>query len=334
MTEISFNQPLVSIITPLHNEELHLAESIESILRQSYVNWEYIVIDNNSTDRSPEICARYAARDQRIRVYRNPTTLSPIVNHNVGLRYISATSKYCKVVFADDWIFPECIERMVAVAEANPTVGIVSAYTLEGRRVTLTGLPYHTSVINGRYICRSHLLDALYVFGSANSVLYRADLVRQRHWFFNEANIHADTEVCFDLLQSSDFGFVHQVLTFTRVRSNSLNSRSTDLHSNLTAMLHILMSYGKVYLSEREWEECLRTHLAAYYRFLGKSLLLGRERAFWATHKRGIREVGLPFSVPRVIRAAAAELADCILNPKLTAERFLASRQRQRSAAR
>jgi len=75
-----------------------------------------------------------AARDARIRVVRNVELLRAIPNHNATLRQISPESRYCKVVFGDDLIFPECLERMVSIAEAHPSVGIVSAYSLEGGR--------------------------------------------------------------------------------------------------------------------------------------------------------------------------------------------------------
>jgi len=69
-----------------------------------------------------------------------------------------------------------------------------------GRRVNWTGLPYPSGLVSGREVCRRHFLEELYVFGSQNSVLYRADLVRSRDPFYNEANIHPDTKVCFALL--------------------------------------------------------------------------------------------------------------------------------------
>jgi glycosyltransferase involved in cell wall biosynthesis len=213
------SEPRVSIVTPVYNEAGYLAECIESVLAQTYQNWDYIIVDNCSTDGTLEVALRYAERDRRIRIHRNGQFLGVIPNHNAALRQISAASKYCKFVFGDDWLFPCCLEQMVAVAEAHPSVGVVGAYALEAQRVAWTGLDYPSSVVNGPEICRRHLLDGLHVFGSANAVLYRADLVRARDPFYNEANIHADTEICFELLKTCDFGFVHQVLTYTRVRS-------------------------------------------------------------------------------------------------------------------
>ena len=123
--------PLVSIVTPVYNNADDLPECIESVLAQTYQNWDYTIVNNCSTDGSGEIARRYASKYPRIRVLDNKQFLRVIRNHNHALRQISPESKYCKMVFADDWIFPRCIEEMVAVAEENPSVGIVGAGGLE-----------------------------------------------------------------------------------------------------------------------------------------------------------------------------------------------------------
>src|SRR5690242_17822584 len=145
-------QPLVSVLTPVYNGAEFLSECIESVLAQTYRNWEYTIVDNCSTDGTAEIARRYAAKDSRIRVHQNAEFLRAIPNHNNAFRQISPDSKYCKVVFGDDWIFPECLEQMVTVAEENPSVGLVSAFALEGNRVAWTGLPYPSRLVSGREI--------------------------------------------------------------------------------------------------------------------------------------------------------------------------------------
>src|SRR4026209_1200674 len=169
-------QPLVSVVTPVYNEEKHLAECIESVLAQTYSNWEYVIVNNCSTDHSLQIAQRYAAQDARIRVCDNREFLRIIPNHNHALRQISSESKYCKVVLGDDWIFPECLTKMVELAEAHPSVGIVGAYRLSGATVSCDGLPYPSTVVSGRDICRWTLLGRLYVFGAPTSILIRSDL--------------------------------------------------------------------------------------------------------------------------------------------------------------
>src|SRR5215831_19118689 len=194
------SQPLVSIVTPVHNEAEYLSECIESILAQTYQNWDFTIVDNCSTDGSLEVARRYAAKDRRIRVHQNQQFLRVIPNHNVALRQISPESKYCKVVFGDDWIFPDCLEKMVAIGEQYPSVGIVSSYQLHGDKVLSTGLPYNKKVVTGREACREFFLHELVLFGTQNSVLYRSDFVRKRQPFYVEGDMCADFEVCFALL--------------------------------------------------------------------------------------------------------------------------------------
>jgi glycosyltransferase involved in cell wall biosynthesis len=318
------SSPKVSIVTPVYNNATDLAECLDSILAQTYHNWECIVVDNCSTDGSDRIAHQYARTDPRIRVHRNIRLLPPIANHNEALRQIAADSRYCKVVFADDWIYPECLERMVLLAEMHPSVGIVGAYVLEGTAVRCTGLPYSVNLIGGRELCRLTILHHIYVFGSANALLYRADLIRSRNKFFNENNIHADNEACFDLLlHGADFGFVHQLLTFTRVREGSLNTQSARLETFLPDWLGLLLKFGPLFLSPRELEECLNEHTSLYYRRLGRAILTGKGQDFWCYHREKLQECGTQLHGWKVAVGLAATLADLIFNPKATLESAL-----------
>jgi hypothetical protein len=139
-------------------------------------------------------------------------------------------------------------------------------------------------------------------------VLYRADLVRANDPFYNEANIHADTEACFALLRNCDFGFVHQVLTFTRLRPGSLSAVAASLQTNLAADLHLLAAYGAYYLEPEELEANLRKHMARYYQYLGKSLIHFRDRKFWNYHKTKLKECGVGFSRMRLTKGSVEAL--------------------------
>ena len=319
--------PLVSIVTPVYNEEKYLTECIESVIAQTYQHWTLTIVDNCSTDASLEVARRYAAIDSRIQVQQNTVFLPAVANHNRALRQISRDSKYCKVLLGDDWIFPECIARMVSVAERHPSVGIIGAYALEGQCVNWTGLPYATPVLSGRDICRKHLLECIYVFGTPTTVLYRSDLVRGRHAFYNEADIHADTEVCFELLKKCDFGFVHQVLAFTREREGSVSTRAADIHAYFGSMLYILTTHGKEYLTATELEQSLNAHLSAYYKFLGKNMLLRRGKRFWEYHKQSLMQAGVGFSVPRLVQGFLETVCEAIAKPRYSVGRLLRSTQ-------
>jgi glycosyltransferase involved in cell wall biosynthesis len=324
------SSPFVSIVTPVYNNEDDLAECIESVLAQTYQNWDYTIVNNCSTDKSGEIARRYAAKDPRIKIHDNQQFLRVIANHNVALRQISAQSKYCKIVFADDWIFPHCIEEMVAAAEEHPSVGIVGAYGLweditHGPRehfVKWGGLLYPSGVVSGREVCRRTFLDGISVFGTSTSVLYRSDLVRSRDPFYNEGNFHADGEACVVLLKNCDFGFVHQILTFTRGRPGSLITMAVDMQLDLGCKLHTLVAHGSDFLTEEELDDCVDRLVAEYYNFLAVSLMRRRrDKKFWDFHQRKLNET-VGFSRSRLAGAVLARLCKAVLNPYETIKKL------------
>ena len=318
------SRPLVSVVTPVYNGEQHLRECIESVLAQTYEHWDYTIVNNCSTDGTLAIAREYAARDPRIRVHNNDTFVRVMQSHNIALRQISPASTYCKPLMADDWLFPECLEKMVGLAEKHPSVAIVGAYGLYGlpdAPVAWAGLPYPSTVVPGRDVCRLRLLGGPYVFGTPTSVLYRADIVRSRHAFYNESNFHADSEVCFEFLAKHDFGFVHQVLTFRRMQATSLTTLSRSLNTYLPGLLYELVKYGSIYLSDAEQRDRIRGHLQDYYEYLGKQVYLRPGRKFWRFHAEKLAELGYRLNPVRVATAAVAYAVDLVLNPKATAER-------------
>jgi glycosyltransferase involved in cell wall biosynthesis len=310
------NEPLVSVVTPFHNAECYLAECIESVLAQSYRNWEYILVDNCSTDGSGEIARAYAGREERIKLVGNTRFLPQVENYNHALRRISDESRYCKIVQADDWIFPECLTEMAAMAESHPTVGLVGAYRLDQSRVTCDGLPYPGSVLPGRNVCRSSLLNEYFVFGSATSILIRSDIVRSRTPFYNESSYHEDTEACYEILRDHDFGFVHKVLTFTRRENESISSRDRrNDPSHLLDRFVALRKYGSDFLDGPELEKALRDLEARYLRFVAAGALGRRDGEFWEYHRSALEQTGYSLSWSRLWKQAALELGSLLFRP-------------------
>ncbi|HVZ90256.1 MAG TPA: glycosyltransferase family 2 protein [Rhizomicrobium sp.] len=288
--------PLVSVVTPAYNEEEHLGQCIESVLAQSYANWELIVVDNCSTDRTREIAQGYAARDRRIRVFANETFVSALANHNIALSLISPESRYCKVLGADDFIYPECLAKMTAIGERHPSVGVIGAYRVAEQRVLIEGPPYPVEAITGRDICRTYLLGGPYPFASPSSLLYRSDAVRARPTFFVEPYMHADARVCLDILRDSDFGFVHEILSFVRVREESLHGHTRRNSLYTYARMENVKSFGGYFLSESELRETLRKLLATYYEMLGSRYYDEKDPEFWNIHKARLAELGFPLN--------------------------------------
>jgi glycosyltransferase involved in cell wall biosynthesis len=112
------DRPTASIGLPVRNGATFVAEAIESILAQTFADFELVISDNASTDRTPEICRGYAAADRRIRFYRQETNIGAAPNFN--LVFHRSSGKYFKWAAHDDLIRPTYLERCVAALEADP----------------------------------------------------------------------------------------------------------------------------------------------------------------------------------------------------------------------
>ena len=314
--------PLVSVVTPFYNTQDYLSECIESVLRQTHTNFEYILVDNCSTDGSSDIAKQYAARfPDRIRLLHTESFLSQVQNYNFALSLISPHSKYCKMVQADDWIFPECLRSMVELAEAHPSVGIVSAYELEGDHASLGGLPYPSPEVSGREVCRLYFLKYALLFGTPTSLLMRSELVRSRNPFYEERHApFEDFHLCFDALRTWNFGFVHQVLTYSRRDNESTLSRIRPFQFDLFSRFATIVVHGRNYLSEDEYQACFKLAERNYFYFLGLAAVEGRDAKFWEFHRERLASIGYSLNPALMAKWIPIVLMDHIGNPKRTWE--------------
>ncbi|MGB7444381.1 MAG: glycosyltransferase family A protein [Coleofasciculaceae cyanobacterium] len=113
-------EPRVSIGLPVYNGEQFLREALDSILTQTFTDFELIISDNSSTDGTEEICREYAAKDQRIRYYRNEQNLGAAGNYNRAFEL--AKGEYFKWAACDDICQPAFIETCVKVLDYQPEV--------------------------------------------------------------------------------------------------------------------------------------------------------------------------------------------------------------------
>lgn len=122
---MSANTPRVSVITTVHNGERFLADAIESILTQSFTDFEYLLVDDASTDGSGAIIARYATEDARI----IPLHKASSVNHSHALNAAlpQARGEFAAILDADDLAHPARLARQVEFLDAHPATGVVGA---------------------------------------------------------------------------------------------------------------------------------------------------------------------------------------------------------------
>lgn len=118
-------RPRVSIGLPVYNGERYLEAALDSILAQTFTDFELIICDNASTDRTEAICHAASARDPRVRYIRNPVNIGAQRNHNRAFEL--ATAPYFRWAGHDDMLKPQFLERCVATLDADP--GAVLCFT-------------------------------------------------------------------------------------------------------------------------------------------------------------------------------------------------------------
>jgi glycosyltransferase involved in cell wall biosynthesis len=116
--------PTVSVCLPLYKGAKFLGEAIESVLAQTYSDFELLIGDDCSPDNSAEIMKEYASRDKRIKVWTNETNLGHYGNYNACIKRVSG--KYVKLFAQDDILHPQMLERFVNVMEKNPNVTLIN----------------------------------------------------------------------------------------------------------------------------------------------------------------------------------------------------------------
>ena len=119
--------PRLSIGLPVYNGEDFLGESLDSLLGQTYEDFELIISDNASTDGTADICRGYAKQDSRIRYVRQPHNLGCAPNHNVLVQY--ARGELFKWVSHDDLYGRELIERAIEALDEYPQVVLANCWT-------------------------------------------------------------------------------------------------------------------------------------------------------------------------------------------------------------
>lgn len=110
-------EPLVSIITPSYNSKEFIGETIESVLNQTYKNWEMLIVDDYSTDNSFEIIKKYTQKDSRIKYFKNKKNRGPAISRNIGIEI--AKGKYIAFLDSDDFWDKEKLKYQIEFMERN-----------------------------------------------------------------------------------------------------------------------------------------------------------------------------------------------------------------------
>jgi glycosyltransferase involved in cell wall biosynthesis len=313
--------PRVSIVIPVYNGEDHLFGCLASIAAQTFSNWEAVIVNNRSQDRTGEIADSFAQRDPRFRVVHCTEFLSQGDNYNRAVRLSGTEAEYIKIVEADNTLWSECLERMVALADRDPTIGVVGCYWLHGDLLGGNGLPRHSEVVDGNEVRRQHLLTDVYYLGTPTTLLFRAAALSSVTPCFRSDLFFDDIDLCFRVLRDWKFAFVHQVLAFVRDDNAGIFDKFINLDYIPAYRYLLAMAYIVEMFSAEEAERIIHKRKSMYYRRLGRALVRWRPKQYWDFHRNACRAMGYELRYSGLIWPAISAALDIVLNPRATLTR-------------
>jgi glycosyltransferase involved in cell wall biosynthesis len=227
------NRPIVTVLMPVYNGEKYLREAIESILRQTFRNFELLIIDDGSTDRSVEIIEAYD--DPRIRLVHNGANLKLISTLNRGLSL--ARGAYVARMDCDDISLPERLSKQVAYMNEHPEVGICGTWSKtigEVEKSWETCFPIrHSEIV-------AHLLFNTAI--SHPTAMFNVKKLRSANLKYDVNALDAED---YDLwVNASDYfklGNVPEVLFFYRVHLRQISQTAARQQQMTTAAVRMKM---------------------------------------------------------------------------------------------
>ena len=114
--------PMVSVLMAVYNAEKYLTEAVESILVQTFADFEFLIIDDGSVDGSAAILEDYAESDERVKVIHNSENLGLTKSLNIGLKLTQG--KFIARIDADDVAVPERFEKQITFMDDHPDIGV------------------------------------------------------------------------------------------------------------------------------------------------------------------------------------------------------------------
>jgi glycosyltransferase involved in cell wall biosynthesis len=180
------NSTKVSILIPVYNRSKYIAECIQSAWDQTFTDIEIVIVDNASDDGTWEICVKYAALDNRVRIFRNKTNIGPVRN---WIRCAQeARGEYSKILFSDDLLEPDCVAQMLQPFD-NLEVGLVFCAARIGESKEKSVIAY--SVKSDSLIAQKKYLSLLLhnqaPVSPGAAMLRTIDLIRNLHTNFPTA---------------------------------------------------------------------------------------------------------------------------------------------------
>ncbi|MDE5554956.1 MAG: glycosyltransferase [Muribaculaceae bacterium] len=232
--------PAISVIVPVYNSQSYLKECVESVLTQSFSEWELILVDDGSTDDSNSICQRYASTDHRVRVISKPNGgLSSARNAGLDI----ATGKYVFFLDADDELYPYSLSLLYDIAESNNADITIGRAAYTATKPDCDTAHSKVSLVSPRQLCIDILYQKPDTDNSACWRLFRRSLFDNLRFY---DGWYEDLEIFHKLLMNADtVALTDCVVYFYRKHPASfINSWSEGRRDNVKVTGGILQRYS------------------------------------------------------------------------------------------
>jgi glycosyltransferase involved in cell wall biosynthesis len=219
------SMPLVSVCVPSYNYGRFLPDCIESVLDQTHSDWELVITDDCSADSTEEIVNRYAAMDPRIRYQRNAQRLG--MNANLKRAAEFARGRYLKMLCADDWIAPRCLEVLCGLMEQHPRVVLATSAEIH---TDSAGVPQCVQFLFGRSVSLIRgevMLDRMAEglgFGGNSSFLIRRSAYSEAGGYDSTLSYAGDYDLAARLCQIGDYIHTDEPLFYGREHPDASSS--------------------------------------------------------------------------------------------------------------
>lgn len=169
-----YNPPNLSIIIPVFNAEKYLSNCLKSILNQTYNNFEIIIINDGSTDKSLEICKEFSDQDSRIKLINNQNN-GPSIARNIGLR--NAKGKYVSFIDSDDYVKKTYFEKLLKNIP-DKKILIVSSYIKKYNKIE-TIQPIVNKIFEGDLLVNDAIINGLLTFSEPHCKIFSNDIIQK-----------------------------------------------------------------------------------------------------------------------------------------------------------
>lgn len=208
-------KPLITVLMPVFNADKYVGKAIESILNQSFKDYEFIIVDDGSTDDSWKIINNYRKKDPRIVTIKNKFNLRTTKSLNCGLK--KAKGKYVVRMDADDWSYPYRLRFQYNYMEKHPDVG-VSGGKIEVCNKDLV-------VINKRAYAASDkkIREKIFRYSpfAHPATIWRFDILKKAGYYNECLPLSQDYELYFRVGKISKFGNLNKILIKLRTHNDS-----------------------------------------------------------------------------------------------------------------